>query len=81
MYDIGTLASFTSVYLRRSVQGGQWGSEDYRLPFFFTILSTNYQLFDTLSTNFIDFSIFRIFGPDIDPEPELNFHLKKLANF
>ena len=47
---------------------------DYQ--FFFTALSTNYRLFDTLSTNFIDFSIFRIFGPDIDLEPELNFRLK-----
>ena len=36
---------------------------DYQ--FFFTTLSTNYRLFDTLSTNFIEFSIFRIFGPDI----------------
>ena len=48
---------------------------------FFTTLSTNYRLFDTLSTNFIDFFIFRIFGPDIDSEPELNFHLKNLAHF
>ena len=45
------------------LQSGQWGSEDYRLPFFSTTLSTNYQLFDTLSTYFIDFSTFRIFGP------------------
>ena len=64
-----------------ALQSGQWGSEDYRLPFFSTILSTNYQLFDTLSTNFIDFSIFWIFGPDIDVEPELNFHIKTLAHF
>ena len=35
-------------------QGGQWSLEDYRSPFSFTILSTNYRLFDTLSTNFID---------------------------
>ena len=49
--------------------------------FFSTILSAIHRLFDTLSTNFIDFSIFRIFGPDIDLEPELNFHLKKLAHF
>ena len=48
---------------------------------FFTILLTNYRLFDTLSTNFIDFSIFWIFGPDIDVEPELNFHIKTLAHF
>ena len=63
------------------LQSGQWGSEDYRLPFFSTILSTNYQLFETLSTNFNDFSILWIFGPDIDVEPELNVHLKTLARF
>ena len=41
--------------LRESnLQGGQWGSEDYRLPVFSTILSTNYRLFNTLSTTFID---------------------------
>ena len=38
----------------KPMQGGHWGSDDYRLPVFFTILSTNYRLFNTLSTNFID---------------------------
>ena len=38
----------------QSTQSGHWGSEDYRLPFFPTILSTNYRLFNTLSTTFID---------------------------
>jgi len=42
----------------------------------YQFLSPHYRLiidfFDTLSTNFIDFSIFRKFGP----EPELNFRLK-----
>ena len=52
---------------------------DYQ--FFFTKITNKYRLFDTLSTNFIDFSTFRIFGPDIDQESELNFHLKKLAHF
>ena len=47
------------------MQGGHWGSDDYRLPVFFTILSTNYRLFNTLST-----SIFRIFCPEIDLEPD-----------
>ena len=51
------------------LQGGHWGSDDYRLPVFFTILSTNYRLFNTLSTNFIDVS-FRIFCPEIDLEPD-----------
>ena len=37
-------------------QCGHWGLEDYRLQLFFTILSTNYRLFDTLSTNFIELS-------------------------
>ena len=36
------------------MQGGQWGSEDYQSPVFSTILSTNYQLFNTLLTTFID---------------------------
>ena len=48
---------------------GHWGSDDYRLPVFFTILSTNYRLFNTLSTNFIDV-YFRIFCPEIDLEPD-----------
>ena len=50
----------------------QFFSPHYRLIIEFLIL---YRLI--LST----FFIFRIFGPDIDPEPELNFHLKKLAHF
>ena len=44
-------------------------------------LTTTSFFLTILSTNFIDFSTFRIFGPDIDLEPELNFHLKKLAHF
>ena len=66
------------------IQGGHWGSEDYRLPVFFTILSTNYRLFNTLSTNFID-----VYFQDILPwnrpgtwlSTQLDFHLKKFAHF
>ena len=54
----------------RKINDYQFVSPHYRLIIDFLI-----------STNFIDFFIFRIFGPDIDPEPELNFHLKKLAHF
>ena len=65
-------------------QGGHWGSDDYRLPVFFTILSTNYRLFNTLSTNFID-----VYFQDILPwnrpgtwlSTQLDFHLKKFAHF
>ena len=51
---------------------------------FFTILSTNYRLFNTLSTNFID-----VYFQDILPwnrpgtwlSTKLDFHLKKFAHF
>ena len=67
-----------------NLQGGHWGSEHYRLPVFFTILSTNYRLFNTLSTNFID-----VYFQDILPwnrpgtwlSTQLDFHLKKFAHF
>ena len=67
-----------------SLQGGHRGSEDYRLPVFFTILSTNYRLFNTLSTNFID-----VYFQDILPwnrpgtwlSTQLDFHLNKFAHF
>ena len=43
-------------HLRTHLQGGHWGLEDYRLTFLFTILSTNYRRFHTLSTYFIELS-------------------------
>ena len=63
------------------LQGGHWGLEDYRLPFFKTILSTNYQLFDTLLPDFIDFSIFRIFGPGTRLSTQPKIHHRMLAHF
>ena len=75
-------STFLSVFTL--LQGGHWGSGDYRLPVFFTILSTNYRLFNTLSTNFID-----VYFQDILPwnrpgtwlSTQLDFHLKKFAHF
>ena len=66
------------------IQSGQWGSEDYRLPVLFTILSTNYRLFNTLSTNFIDFyfqDILHWNRPGTWLSTQLDFHLKKFAHF
>ena len=44
------------VYFLCRVATGHWGLEDYQLQLFYTILSTNYRLFDTLSTTFIELS-------------------------
>ena len=52
------------------LQSGQWGSKDYRLPFFSTILFTNYQLFDTLST----FLFSEYLAQELDCQPNPNFH-------
>ena len=40
----------------------------------------DFQFFSPYHRLIIDFSTFRIFGPDIDQESELNFHLEKLIS-
>ena len=56
------------------------GLEDYQQPFFKTNLSTNYRHFDTLSTDFINFYNFRIFGPGTRQPTLLKTLMSRILN-
>ena len=71
---------FTKRWAKSHIQGDHWGLEDYRQPFFKTNLSTNYRHFDTLSTDFINFYNFRIFGPGTRQPTLLKTLMSRILN-
>ena len=62
----------TTIFSYSIIQGGQWGLEDYGTTFF------KYQIFNTLSTNFIDFYILPSNRPGTWLSTQPDFHVRSL---